>query len=1138
MEMQVSSILVVNDVNGVSTELRITRFVISNQRFNTREKTKGLDMFTSKNKMTDMSGKRFKKSLLAVSIMAFTMPAFAQDSKKADENLEEVVVTGMKSSIDSAQELKRNADTVKDVITATDIGALPDKSVTEALQRVPGVTIERFASSDDPKHYADEGTGVLVRGLDRVRSEINGRDAFSANPWGGLSYEDFPAELLGAVEVVKNQTADLISGGIAGTVNLVTRKPFDSDEQLLSFSAKANYGDFREEVTPSFSALFADSWETSAGKFGFLVAGSQSEYKSRGDGVGVGNFHSRGPVDTFSYDVWGTPAPGVVKDSYSHPCMPEATDWRACTPAQLADGAKKFTADDAAAYVPKYEGTAITGQPDGVTYYTPAQIHLSTAENDRERTGFTTSLQWANADETVTATLEHINSKASLEWQEHRVGQAAQGFKGFMASSHDWLDKSADGYPRTFDSNGFLTSGVGVGISGDVPLLYITRWNYNENTVEDTSFNVTLTPNDRLKVELDFQHIESEKLVHNYSMSGQTRGGSAAVGKLLPYYLDLTGSRPAIEFLSDTDFTGWIDQAAFQPEVFIGSGMQQEELNNADSDSFKVDVEYALDGVITAVKGGVYYTDKTLTVRDTEYAGWSPISTPWVNEQRVASAAANRPDLYDRLDFSDYYNGDVLSGGVQSFMFPSLELVKNYPQSLRDGCADGWSTVGDSAGNAADGSGGCAIPYEDMEGRTSHFADHDVSESNEKRTEAYLRGDFEFADLSTPIKGNFGLRYVNYQLESSGFVVLPPETSRGGAQTAGFLQSQYPSIYALANGESMPSTVDGTDYDTVLPSLNVTFGVTDDVVVRFGASQGLFYPSLTDTRNRVIVGLTVDPKLQDESKPQSDTTNPVIGIDSVALDASASNPYLQPEESVNLDLTTEWYFAKAGSVSVGLFHKKLDNIIRNKQFDLDITQGGAAHTLSAYGPANTGSGTIRGVEFSYSQFYDMLPGAWSGLGLQFNFTYIDQNGLEDPNGALPPSTRFNSAGEPVVDERNTFRVFSGLPLQGYSDENLNLVGMYEYNDISFRLAYTWRSEYLLTLRESEDFSPVYAKAAGMLDSSLYYSINENWQVGIEGSNLLNTETKTEYQMNQAGVRTDALNFTTDRRYALSVRAKF
>ncbi len=1078
---------------------------------------------------------RFHRKLLNVAIcsaVAGAMPIAAMAQESAV--LEEVVVYGdMRDSLQSAQELKRNADTVVDVITASDIGALPDKSVTEALQRVPGVTIERFASSDDPKHYADEGTGVLVRGLDRVRSEINGRDAFSANPWGGLSYEDFPAELLGAVAVVKNQTADLISGGIAGTVNLITRKPFDSDERLLSFNAKASYGDFREEVTPSFSALFSDSWETSAGKFGFLLAGSYSQFETRGDGVGLGNFQSRGVDNTVVYDEWGTPKTGITPGTYSAPCVPGAADWRNCD---------NLGYPDAVAYTPAdapYEGSALTGQEEGVTWYTPSQYHISTAENDREREGLTTSLQWASNDGNVVATLEHINSKASLEWNERRVGQAAQGFKPFMGGSHDWIDDAENGYPRIFDENGFLTSGVGLGIEPEVPLFYITRYNYNEDTVEDTSLNLSLTPTDRITVELDYQHIDSEQLVHNYNLSGQTRGDQ--VGKMLPAYLDLRGDRPTIEFLETTDFLGYIDGDETQPEVFIGSGMQQEVHNTAKADSFKVDFEYALDGAFTAIKTGVYYSDKDLTIRDTEYSGWSPISTAWVAEQRVQSAAATHPELYDRVDLSDYYGGDVIQGDMQSFLFPSLDLVKNYPNTLRQGCEEGWSTVGDEAGNAADGTGGCAVPYSDMTNRISEgspFGVHDVNKTNEKRGEFYVRGDFDFDDLPVAITGNVGLRYVSYQLESTGFMVLPPEASRGSAQTAVFLEQEYESAYNLASGESRLSTVEGTDYSTVLPSLNLKFGLTEDVILRFGASKGLYFPSLMDTRNRSIISMDVDPKLQDESQPQDETANPVIGIDSVALNSSSSNPYLEPEESTNLDLTTEWYFADAGSLTVGLFHIELDNIIRNRQFDLTVENQGDTTVVSAYGPDNTGSGTIRGMEFAYSQFYDMLPGAFSGLGLQFNYTYIDQDGLEDPSSAPPPSTRFNSAGEQIVDERNTFRAFTGLPLQGYSDQNMNIVGMYEYEDFSFRLAYTWRSEYLLTPRESEDYVPAYVKDQGMMDASFYYTINDNIKIGVEGSNLLGTETETMYQFNQEGHKTEALSFMTDRMYSLSLRATF
>lgn len=1061
-------------------------------------------MFTSKNKMAEMPGKKFKRSLLALSVMAMSVPAFAQDTGTSD-NLEEVVVTGMRNSLDTAQELKRNADTVKDVITASDIGALPDKSVTEALQRVPGVTIERFASSDDPKHYADEGTGVLVRGLDRVRSEVNGRDAFSANPWGGLSYEDFPAELLGAVEVVKNQTADLISGGIAGTVNLITRKPFDSDERLLSFNAKANYGDFREEVTPSFSALFSDTWETSAGKFGFLLAGSQSEHQSRGDGVGLGNFHSRGDSFLPTTDQWGT-ITGVDPDS-------------------------------------PVDGPALPGQPAGSVWHVPVAIHMSSAENDRERTGFTTSLQWANTADTVVATLEHINSDASLEWRERQIGQAAQGFRGYMGSSQNWRDDAEDGRPLTTDSNGFVTSGVALGVSPETPFFYRSRWNYNENTVEDTSFNLSLKPTDRLTLDLDYQRIDSEKVVHNYSMSGQTRGNHVHV--VSPYFLDMRGSRPTVEFLSDNILTpGWSPNSDWNgpvPNLFLGSGMEQEEHNTAKADSFKFDAAYELDGIFTGIKAGAYFTDKDLTVRDTAYEGWSAIGTPWDMNDRNAAAAVNRPELFERVDFADYYHGKVLQGNVDNFLFPKMELVKNYADSLRQGCKDGWHNATTSAAN----NGVCTgtyVPYTDKPNRVEGpYAAHNISSSNEQRTEFYLRGDFEFADLAMPIKGNLGLRYVSYELESTGAFVQPQTSKRGESGTSlnnVMQQPEYKRYYDLASGESVLSTVKGTEYDTVLPSVNFSVGVAEDVVVRFGASKGLYYPSLVDTRNITLLDLDYTRRLQNPGADYDETTNPVVGLDDIELTALAGNPYLEPEESINADLTAEWYFASAGSLTVGIFHKELDNIIRNKQFDLPIAYNGEEYDVSAYGPDNTGSGKIRGVEFSYSQFYDMLPGAWSGLGLQFNYTYIDQSGLEDPNQISEGTLGFDENGNRIADNRNTFRVFSGLPLQGYSDENMNIVGMYEYNDISFRLAYTWRSEYLLTLRESEEYVPAFAESSGMMDASLYYTINDNWKVGVEGSNLLNTETKTKYQMNQAGEKTDALSFTTDRRYALSVRATF
>ena len=187
-------------------------------------------------KVRAVSSRRFFALSTASSIALSAMiaaPAMAQDVESDDEEAvveadNAIVVTGFRAALESAQNIKRDADTFVDAITAEDIGALPDRSVSEALQRVPGVNIGRFEKPSDPDRFSVEGTGVIVRGLPFVRSELNGRDIFSATGGRVLSFNDVSPELLGRVEVFKNVTADMVDGGVAGTVNLVTRKPLDS----------------------------------------------------------------------------------------------------------------------------------------------------------------------------------------------------------------------------------------------------------------------------------------------------------------------------------------------------------------------------------------------------------------------------------------------------------------------------------------------------------------------------------------------------------------------------------------------------------------------------------------------------------------------------------------------------------------------------------------------------------------------------------------------------------------------------------------------------------------------------------------------------------------------------------------------
>jgi iron complex outermembrane recepter protein len=1043
-----------------------------------------------------MSSKRFKKSLLAVSIMALSVPSFAQTDKATDENMEEVVVTGMRNSIATAQDLKRNADTVVDAITASDIGALPDKSVTEALQRVAGVTIERFAASEDPNHFTDEGTGVLVRGLDRVRSEVNGRSSFSANPYSGLNFEDISPELLGAVEVYKNQTASMISGGIAGTVNLVTRKPFDSDGRVIGATVKGNYGDFREDFTPSFSGIFSDRWETDAGEFGFLVSASSSEYHTRGDGVGVANFYSRGAGEGL-------------------------------------------------------DGAALNGQTQDAVWM-PGQFSIRTAENDREREGYSAALQWKNTDGTVELTLEHLNSEASLEWNERVIGSQEQGFK---VGNMTLVNVSNQNVTAEFDNNGFFQYGEVVP-SADLPYLYSTRYNLNKNTIDDTAFNVTLRPNDRLKVELDYQKIDSSQHVEN---NGINATYSYLSNNAL---LDLRGGRPTVEFLDEKAGTGadvleW--GCCQRGGAWLNSALDQNSDSDAEADSYALDVEYEIDsGWLRSVKAGAYYTDKDLVIRDTEYANWGALNFGWVDDHRNASKPSNpvAASEWESVDFSDFYKGGVLLGDVQSFMMPKSYNAKNFTEFTRRICENGVGNGEFGGGAYPQTNPDCFQAQADLAGRVngSVYAPHQITSTNEERTEAYVQFNFGNDELAIPVRGNVGFRYVNYKLSSSGFTVLPVgPTGEEGA--AALFAQKYPNLVDftyvpqdsgayIANGQF--DSVDGTDYSKVLPSLNVAFNLTDEMVLRFGLSESLYYPTMDQTRNSRQLSIAYDTVGLDPSKPvQSNSSlpnyNPIADFTDVGLNGVARNSYLEPEESLNMDVSFEWYFSKTNSLTVSLFNKEIDNLFRERSFQADVTNqfNGATETVSFVGPANEGSGSIRGIELSYTQFFDMLPGAWSGLGVQANYTYVDQQDLNDKSSDDNVNTaRFDSAGNLIQDTRNQFRSFSNLPLPGYSENNFNLVGMYEYNDVSFRLAYNWRSEYLVTRRDSNEFAPIFAKAAGYLDASLSYNINENFKVGFEASNLLDTETETMAQYNQAGDKTDALNFITDKRYAVFVRMNF
>jgi TonB-dependent receptor len=233
-------------------------------------------------------------SALAMLMALSAAPAHAQNAARpASSDLEEVVVTGIRQQLETSQARKENAEEILDSITAADIGALPDRSVTEVLQRIPGLAIGRVPAARDADRIAVEGSGVTVRGLSWVRSELNGRSAFSAKASRTLGFEDIPPELMAAVDVYKNPSAALIEGGLSGVVDLRTRMPFDTADKVLSVSAEYTVSDLADKGEPGGSFLFSDRWDTGIGEMGFLISSAYSKLSTQSNTYHIDKYYAR-----------------------------------------------------------------------------------------------------------------------------------------------------------------------------------------------------------------------------------------------------------------------------------------------------------------------------------------------------------------------------------------------------------------------------------------------------------------------------------------------------------------------------------------------------------------------------------------------------------------------------------------------------------------------------------------------------------------------------------------------------------------------------------------------------------------------------------------------------------------------------
>lgn len=234
---------------------------------------------------------KIKQSPIAAAVtMTLLSVAFAAQAQQADKapaakpeaaQLEQVVVTGIRASLQSAANIKRNASAVVDAVSAEDVGKLPDSDVGQSLGRIPGISVGRDFG---------QGASVSIRGTDpqMTYTTLNGQTVASTGWFDqkdidrSFNYSLLPSELIGGLEVYKSSQADLTEGGIGGTVIVKTRKPLDLAANSVFVGVKLGKGTISDDLNKDVSGLY--SWRDESKKFGVLIAGAleKGNYVRRG----------------------------------------------------------------------------------------------------------------------------------------------------------------------------------------------------------------------------------------------------------------------------------------------------------------------------------------------------------------------------------------------------------------------------------------------------------------------------------------------------------------------------------------------------------------------------------------------------------------------------------------------------------------------------------------------------------------------------------------------------------------------------------------------------------------------------------------------------------------------------------------
>jgi TonB-dependent receptor len=888
---------------------------------------------------------------LAILLAGTSSAALAQsDGSASDSLVDEIIVTGIRGSLEQAQEVKRRSDVVVEAITSEDLGRFTDRNISDAIKRLPGVSIETNNSGT----FAG-GTGVTIRGLgpDYSNVTLNGRDVpgipdFFGNGGRNFDFGAVPSEILSGTVVYKTSSSERIEPGLAGQVDLQTLRPLDfrlpnGGSHYVALSGGFDVEDRAGDFTPRFSGIAVAKFLDDT--LGVYVAGLYSRQKGLRDELG--SYEStpdfgvqgtdgtitqyRGILTQWGYDFW------QARPTFGKRSASAGLQWKPGSNFELRLDALyndfSTSRDDQSMYYEIDSTFALRGPdptgtpPDPGAYFRPGGVIFGGTENRGVIYQDTSQIVNAGSGQSVAyQAFFHLRNRS----------------KFFTGGAHlAW--NTDDG--RTGLSVDYANS----------HLLFRTAW------------------------------------IRPYAGSP---GGETIV--------DNTGNLPRI---SVNNVATVADPSTYTYFGFVESFQKQTRQNR---NAVRIDLRQEVGDWLT-LKAGV----------NAQWTKYGFISMNY-NASTTPTSLAN------------YFDGGSTQLPFVNFRSPTV--------SFRGFCDANPGFCTQSNFGRGSFEGGFPSSSDGRPGDVLDFNPGESYELRERNIAIYGQGDFKGTIAGLDVSGNVGVRAINLREIGLAF--------QGTQYKTGFQSAPVDrSITSLLEASN--------NYWRVLPSFNITVSPGRNINLRYGVSKTISLASYNALAPRGTVTIV--------EKAPNGTQQPNY--------ADSGNIFLKPTESVNYDLTGEYYTRNGGSYVISLFYKDVSNLLTNRTVLQQPLPGQGDLLFDTNTTINAASGHTYGFEVGGNQPFTFLPDPFKGFGIQANYTFV---------------------------ESKTDQGFGSIPFSGASKHNISGTVYFERGGFSARVSALWRSRYLAGASAT---TGTYIDAAETIDASLSYKINKNFEVILTGENL-------------------------------------